>query len=476
MALWGYYRTCWIINHLPAIVQKTAIFSRRAGFPHCVSQNPLSLNLLIDSINRLENYIAKSNYLGYDPYDALKSPLFRLPLFKSNKTLRFGFQQFIKRFPFNLRPLLAVPKGYNPVTLGLCIQGYANLLRGTGYEVRGTEKSSPSPFALSPEPPSAQSAEHKAQSKNAFTPEPCALSPMPVEYYLKRIDFLILELKKLIPPGYHGACWGYDFPWEARYVSIPAYQPNIVATGIIANALYSVYKITGDSECAALIKSAAHFVLNDLNRTYAGDEFIFSYSPFDRQQVFNASMKGVRILAQAYSLSGNESLRSEALNATKFVVSNQKKDGSWGYSLADKGGWTDNYHSGYILDCLHEYELLCSDKQFDENLKVGYKFYYKHFIEENGIPRFYSINKWPGDCTAAGQTILTLCRFGDKNKALKVAEWTIKNMQSPSGGFYFRKYRYHTERTSFMRWSNAWMFAALAELMTLKGEIKKADL
>lgn len=78
--------------------------------------------------SRLRKYIESHHYKGYDPYDALKSPLFRLPLLNKNKLIRFGAQQLVKRSPFNLRSLLFVPKGLNPVTLGLCIQAYAQLI------------------------------------------------------------------------------------------------------------------------------------------------------------------------------------------------------------------------------------------------------------------------------------------------------------------------------------------------------------
>lgn len=415
--------------------------SCQQGLPKELMSN---IEIIESALQKLVNYIESQNYLGYDPYDALKSALFKLPLFKSNKILRFGFQQSAKRFPINVRPLLLVPKGYNPVTLGLCIQGYANIMRGAEYGV---------------------------QSTNHNSPQLSVLSPQPKKAYLEKIDFLIKELKSLIPTGYHGACWGYDFPWEARYASIPAYQPNIVATGIITNALFIAYKITGNRECAELIKSSTHFVLNDLNRTYEGENLIFSYSPFDHQQVFNASMKAVRLLAQAYSLTGDEYFKTAASRAGTFVASKQQNNGSWDYSLTNGGNWTDNYHTGYVLECLIEFALLCKDNQFDNNLKSGYKFYWDHFVEENGMPKFYSNDSWPADCTAAAQTILTLVRFGDKEKALKVAEWTVKNMQSPDGGFYFRKYKHHTEKTIFMRWSNAWMFAALSKLSTIK-EIK----
>ena len=75
-----------------------------------------------ESLKSLEHYSGEENYKGYDPYDALKSPIFDLPFFRSNKLIRFGAQQFVKRFPVNIRPLLLVPKGLDPVTLGLFIQ------------------------------------------------------------------------------------------------------------------------------------------------------------------------------------------------------------------------------------------------------------------------------------------------------------------------------------------------------------------
>ena len=89
-----------------------------------------------------------------------------MPFFKSNKLVRFGTQQLVKRLPFSIRPLLFVPKGYNPVTLGLSIQAYAYL--------------------------------YKAE-------------PEYREEHLQKINFLIQELKKLIPEGFSGSCWGYDF-------------------------------------------------------------------------------------------------------------------------------------------------------------------------------------------------------------------------------------------------------------------------
>jgi len=373
------------------------------------------------SIALLENYIEKENYRGYDPYDALKSPLFKLPILWSNKLIRFGAQQLVKRLPFNSRKILYVPKGYNPVTLGLCIQAYACL-----YQT----------------------------------------NPDFQEKYFYKISNLTKELEKLIPTGFSGACWGYDFDWQARHARIPAYQPTIVATGIITNAMFIANKITGNPECADMVISAAQFTLKDLNRTFNGDTFCFSYSPFDYQQVFNASMKGARLLSQAYSLTGNETFKQEAKRAVDFVISQQNKDGSWGYSLAAGGGWIDNYHTGYVLDCLDEYRNLTYSQDVSDVIRTGYHFYKEHFVSKDGIPRFYNNQTFPVDCTAAAQTILTLCRFDDTALASDVAAWMIENMQASNGSFFFRKFSNYTIKTSFMRWSNAWMFASLAYLLT----------
>jgi len=411
--------------------------------------------LIIDSINRLDRYCTENNYRGYDPYDALKSPLFSLPLLKDSKLIRFGAQQFVKRFPLNLRPLLVVPKGLNPVTLGLFIQGYSYLAAGSSHlPLRGLRR-------------------------GVYPAKRGSLSPLTSERhdkYLENISYLINQLKEQISAGYHGSCWGYDFPWEARYASVPAYKPTIVATGIISNALYECFRMTGNETAKELCISSSDFVLHDLNRTYEEGSFCFSYSPSDKQQVFNASMKGARLLSQVYSLTKDEKLKAVACQAVQYVLNNQNSDGSWFYSKSGKGNWIDNYHTGYILDCLDEYLKCTDDKEVSEATDKGFQFYRNNFFEPGGRPKFYHNRSWPVDCTATAQSILTLCRFGDMEMAKSVAEYIIRNMQSSDGGFYFRKYKYHTEKTIFMRWSNAWMFAALALLVISDFGLPVADL
>jgi hypothetical protein len=373
---------------------------------------------------KLLTYVEKEKYKGYDPYDALTSPLFNLPMLSNTKTLRFGFQQLMKRSPVNFRPFLSIPKGYNPVTLGLCIQTYTNLI---------------------------------------------GIFPAKKQEYEGKIKHLLSELKWFIPADFHGACWGYDFPWQARYAQIPAWQPTIVATGIITNSLYQCYKKTGNTVAFDLCKSAADFVLQDLNRTYEGQSFCFSYSPFDTQQVYNASAKGMRLLAQVFAETGNESLKITAALAKEYIFKHQQSNGSWYYSAAGK--WVDSYHTGYMLDCLDEYYHLTGDTSARIPLEKGFEFYKNNFFTSEGIPKLKPEKIFPVDSTAAGQSLLTLTRFNDLKLASLVSGWMIDHMQSPKGYFYYRKNRCFINKSSFMRWSNAWMLAGLSslELSTKQG-------
>jgi hypothetical protein len=375
---------------------------------------------LENAIVRLQSYIEQEAYRGYDPYDVLMSPLFKMPVLRSNKAVRFIAQQAFRRIPINLRSLLGIPKGYNPVTLGLCIQAYTYLARVW------TSRS---------------------------------------QRYGESIDLLEDELVRLQSRGYHGICWGYDFDWEGRYARIPAFMPTVVATGIITNALFEHHVLSGSLRSLDICKSAVDFVRYDLRKTFSQDGFCYSYSPVDNQQVFNASMKGGRLLAQIYSVTREKALYQEAAEAVRFVLKHQQPNGAWAYAFGDARSWSDGYHTGYVLDCLHAYRQSTEDDSVDEALHRGFLYYKENFFERSVVPKYYNTSTFPIDATCAAQAILTLTRFGELERAIAVCEWVMQKLFDKRGFVYYQKHRFYTHRTSYMRWSNAWMFCAWAYLL-----------
>jgi hypothetical protein len=72
-----------------------------------------------------------------------------------------------------------------------------------------------------------------------------------------------------------------------------------------------------------------------------------------------------------------------------------------------------------------------------------------------------------------------LAEFADLGaNNLKLADsvlvWTLANMWDRRGFFYFQKHPLFTVRTSFMRWSQAWMLLALAARLDKLTESEEA--
>jgi hypothetical protein len=108
--------------------------------------------------------------------------------------------------------------------------------------------------------------------------------------------------------------------------------------------------------------------------------------------------------------------------------------------------------------------------EFDSYIRKGFEFYRSHFFREDGAARYYHDRTYPIDIHCIAQSILTLLEFEDLNRGnlsllRSVYGWTMKHMWDEAGFFYYRVLRTLTIRTSYMRWSQAWMLLALSALI-----------
>jgi hypothetical protein len=104
----------------------------------------------------------------------------------------------------------------------------------------------------------------------------------------------------------------------------------------------------------------------------------------------------------------------------------------------------------------------------------GFRYFKQTFFEPSGRPKYYHTRAYPIDIQCAAQGIETLVKFAAHDPealptALKVAQWTIRNLQDTSGYFYYRRYPLMVARTPMLHWGQATMFRALA-LLLLKVE------
>ena len=144
---------------------------------------------------------------------------------------------------------------------------------------------------------------------------------------MSKINELANLLDKLKNTNFSGACWGYNFPWQARRLFLfpKDTTPTVVATSFCVEALFKAYEITKNKKFKNLALSSADFIMNDLNRTPHHSGFLFSYSPYKgNNTVYNASLLGAKTLSLCYKYSAKDIYRKTALEAVKSACDGQK--------------------------------------------------------------------------------------------------------------------------------------------------------
>jgi hypothetical protein len=376
---------------------------------------------LEDSINRLFSYCQRNNWAGYDPYDALNSRLFKQLPFLDSMLLRLILTQFLKRCPVNLRKLLLISKTQNPKGLAIFLKAFLKM------EKTGILKDK-------------------------------ALIP-----------FMVQRIKELRSPS-NLYCWGYSFPWQGRSVLAPRGEANLVCTVFVIDALIDVYEYNHNSDCLLMATSAAEY-LNTLFWEDKHGDVGFSYPvPGIQTRVHNANFLAAAMLSRVYKQTGDIKYLEHALKAARYSVRKQLGDGSWYYGENKKSHWIDNFHTGYNLEALQVINKNLNTNEFEINIQKGFEFYINNFFTHDYLPKYFHNRLYPIDIHAVAQSIITLTEFKDYNKqaegiAEKVCFWAIENMQSKEGFFYYQKKKYYTNKIPYMRWSQAWMFYAMAILL-----------
>jgi polysaccharide biosynthesis protein VpsJ len=204
-----------------------------------------------------------------------------------------------------------------------------------------------------------------------------------------------------------------------------------------------------------------------------GDSVCISYIPTANKPCHNSNTLGASLLARTYSHTRKESYRVLAQKAMQYAAGHQRADSSWYYGEPANMHWVDNFHTAYVLDCFKYYLEATGDGRFEDNLTRGYEYWKNTFFLADGTPRYYNHKTLPIDIQCSSQAIDTLVFFNDRDPgslslALKVAKWTIDNMQDRSGYFYYRRYApWLVNKTPTLHWGQATMLCALAGLYRL---------
>jgi hypothetical protein len=377
---------------------------------------------LHESVLRLTGWLEKNDFRGYDTFDGLSATYLR-PLTFENKLLRTLLQQGVRRFPVNLRPLLGIKKCHSSKGMGFLARGFIRLHSCTGEEHWGT-----------------------------------------------KANYALRWLIDHQSSDYRGASWGNHFDYQSRGFYLQKGVPTVVWTALIGHAFLDGYDHFKNDEYLETAVRACEHILLDLETYREGEGACINYIPGLECRVHNANTLGGSLLARAYWHTHDEKYLVAALRAMQYTAQNQRQNGSWWYGERADMHWVDNFHTAYVLDCFKYYFEYTGDDRFEENLKRGYDYWKTTFFLPDGTPKYYDQKTLPIDIQCCSQAIDTLVFFANRDRdslplALKVAQWTVQNMQDSSGYFYYRRYSsWLVNRTPTLHWGQATMFCALSGL------------
>jgi rhamnogalacturonyl hydrolase YesR len=389
------------------------------------TSNTLSKDRIYESISKLSAWLEENDYRGYDTFDGLSAKYLR-PFTLETKLLRIVLQQSVRRFPLNLRPLLGIRTSRSTKGMGFLAKGFIRLHKATGDK----------------------SWADKAEAA---------------------LQWLVENQSK----GYSGACWGNHFDYQSRGFYLPKGVPTIVWTSLIGHAFLDAYDHFGKDSYLQVAVSACEHILHDLDTIGEGESLCISYIPTKKSACHNANTLGASLLARTYAHTQNKSYLSLAQKALQYTADHQRSDYSWYYAEGNEAHWVDNFHTAYVLDCFKYYAEATGDNRFEETLASGYSYWKSTFFHRDGTPRYYNYKTLPIDIQCSSQAIDTLVFFSDRDReslplALKIAKWTIDNMQDRSGYFYYRRYSsWLVNKTPTLHWGQATMFCALSGLYKL---------
>lgn len=364
----------------------------------------------------------QQSFKGFNKHDALNSPLLNFVLGWSKWTRIIAIQG-VMRFPINLRSLLLTRKTFNPKGLALFASGLVDCYKYSGDE-----------------------------------------------HYLieaERLVSLLLEIKS--EGEWSGDCWGYHYPWQDLNFFASSNLPNAIVTVFVCEAILDVYDVTKNEKYLRVVESAAAFLTKDLPPLYVSEgERCLSYIPTkkNKARVMDVSILVGALLSRYCHCAKHGKYQEIAKSLVAYVVNRQCEDGAWFYTDPPKDSPIrhDNYHTGFILDALSRYQCFANTDEYDEVYEKGLRFYRQNLFNSDGSPKWMSDQDYPHDIHGAAQGLITFSRHIDEDAGLleKISSWTIKNLYSGKGRFYYQKHKHFTKKVTFMRWCNAWSFKAFA--------------
>ena len=263
-----------------------------------------------------------------------------------------------------------------------------------------------------------------------------------------------------------GGAWTYPFDVQTRTFHYSRATPNVVCTAFAANAFLDAAEGPDDGADAALdvALDAARFARDEL-RVRRPEGTYFGYLPNDEALIHNGNLLAARLVIRAGVLADDDGLVDIGLEALPPTLRAVAPDGSIPYGAGGSLGWVDGHHTGFVIESLADIDHLVPAAGLASVVAPMAEYYRDRLFGADGQARSRPGTSYPVDALAAAQGIQTFAKLGGDHVALarRIARSTLEGMAG-SGGFLYQRHRFHAKAVPYVRWADAPMCLALAEL------------
>jgi hypothetical protein len=246
--------------------------------------------------------------------------------------------------------------------------------------------------------------------------------------------------------------WGYPWDMQTRWSFYPAGTPNVVATAFAAGALLEA----GDDAYTARARDAAAWALDEL---WVEPEGYFGYHPGRPVNIHNASLLGAWLVHVGGA--GGEDRVTRAIERT---LAAQRANGSWPYGEGAGLGWSDSFHTGYVLICLDRMRDV--DPRVSEAVARGTSAY-ERFFDATGRAQLWATKPYPEDGHSAGTGLTTLALLQRRGlvarESLERVARRVLSAGLRGGHVVHRRYRRGRATVRYLRWCDAHVALGLVD-------------
>jgi len=366
---------------------------------------------------QLGELLRRHEYRGWDPFDLPNAPLFRfvrdgwwLPQLALTKA-------GARAVPGRLRRLLRVPAIEDPKTYACAYFGYRDR-------------------------------------------EPARAREM--------IDRLA-ALAARTPDG--AAYWGYDYTWATRTGEVnPRGASTLVPGAFALFALLDDHAAPGGGGHAGLIAAALDYYRTRHRSTGERGEFL-GYFAGATANTHNANMLGCAALTLGGRALGRDDWLADGARAAETSVRAIDATGYLPYADHPSGDWTDCFHHLYVIACCTVLERVnphVDRAELGAALERLRGYLREHFVRDDGLVNYYPGRLHPIDPHNYAAAAIFAVSFGrDDDLPPAIAEPLLRRVDelmwdSRRGRYSYRRHRRRRDSRLFLRWTQAWMFAALS--------------